>query len=483
MAASLQVNASSLNEGNLYGGYLSAFNEYSGASLSKIARIGGKDAAESVRGIEEAFHVADQMLGKYKNAASALEAWFDCDSQSYVGKDAESINFGQCVAEFICDLNTDAELIDEARGLLRAHDWPEYAGAREDIRRYREGYKLDTLVEYVRAVRLVREYASPQIASNGKVLEVPEAVRGYQMGVIPLLMDNQVMRDAFDIDEGARKEEGRGVRNALRLAFAVSHTKLYEQGIDLTLPAFMMRRVLDPNGEFAGIYEDPAEVYLDVREILWRGAVAGERLSNTCTRVLTRPATSRGLPAPKQIDFPGLAVLASSTSLVGYLNELVGTAEVQERHGTVEYIELPVNPAICIQRYTSYDSRRTEKYNGLIEIPQRFQHKKGRWKGVTSGYVHDGCYVLRAAVLHSSDSGRFAIIWESTYSSWHDPKYEFLNSGGSSIAISPGAVKGMIDGDGTGGYNAVLATYHCYGGGTRSASLYAEDFGFDPGDE
>jgi hypothetical protein len=83
----------------------------------------------------------------------------------------------------------------------------------------------------------------------------------------------------------------------------------------------------------------------------------------------------------------------------------------------------------------------------------------------------------------SSLSDRFAIIWEGPYGSWQDPKYESLGFGGPSRAIESDAVKDMTDGNGTGGYNAVLAIYHCYGGDTRGTGLYAEDFGLDIGGE
>jgi hypothetical protein len=203
--------------------------------------------------------------------------------------------------------------------------------------------------------------------------------------------------------------------------------------------------------------DNPVRIYLGLRRLLYQFADQYHELNNECSCRVMCPYTQE---SEVRSDYQPVIYEGDSVA-----RALVGQSMMPGMQvGVRVYLNLPHKPAIQIGRRVASTGAR--KDNRPITVEQTLYLVDGRWYNNASPQTPHTEYRLLATILHRSSDNRHALIArddrdedDSDLALVERKEWVLLEPEAHPSILKNGAARKLIDGDGTDGYNAVLALY------------------------
>jgi hypothetical protein len=510
---------------NPYTGWMDGHNAMVNPYLSKFDDIGRLPIAVTLRGIEEALHVASMRYDQGCGAIEDVQRWLE-NCRSHCDDTPEGLNFAHLVAVILCMWHGEYELLDigdetepeederetepehcaskpeysEDEGEGKSEDELEHGpsargwldqynhtiafrsalthNAPEDIRRHMNGFKLMPLIDRANNQRRWRSadytVSERDLSKVGNAGEA-EDMWPYELALVAISAGSN-RREIQNAAMGRLSGPGPKSRDSIIAANAIALT-LSSMGEhapanrSMALPAHMARIALGDRSEFRYSEVVPVEIYLGLRILLCQFADNRVELQNSCLyQTMTNtsgPHLARSAPevyvGDLEIDTERFGMTRAGSSVIGALKlqpDMPGLLG-----GVRKTIELPVEPAIRIRRYPVVG--RGKKDNRRVHVDPFIYITNGEEWCDKAGRAPYTEYELLAAMLHKADGDEFALIvprytYVDREANRRTKVWALLTADGSREYPVGDDVHRLTDGDGTGGYNAVLALYRSY---------------------
>jgi hypothetical protein len=486
---------------NPYTGWMASHNAMRRPPLSKFDDIGHLPIAVTLRGIEEAFRVAGQLFGKWFSPEEDIRQWHERKYEDHCDDTPACLNFAHLVALILCrwhrvstQESTDEDLeriktdpsgaerimwniesrqkrAEQAQRYVDDFEYRETFpcanthDVRKDVRAHIDGFGLESLI--IQAFKLRQWQAkSDKYHRSPNELE-PEwgesEVWPHALALLAITRMSCIHGIAGVSTGEIRGREPVALRytkaaNAVTLALCNMDRANQDRKSSLALAAHLAKVALDGNEVLRDEPDNPVKIYLELRKQLYQFAGNYDELNNLSRCLVQGARDARGCGV--EVMCP--PVVDGGSDLVSALNEQPAESTGAGKLRT--HLDLPGVPAVEIKRY--HTTNRQPKNNSRTKLQLKVWQRDQKWvdqpvRIYGSQYHVLDYYSLIAAILHSSDSGKFALIsspW-CNHSGRHQKRWAFFEPGKYPAMLKEEEAVRLIDGDGTGSYNAVLALY------------------------